>query len=145
MKIEKSTNEQSFKDGKILPLVLYCFCFAFSVYVLAACIYIYVPDISIADEMLAQAQARERRDDSANSGENSGRRRRTIDGIMSVIRRSEEENSDNLHPPEAEDDPPSYVDVCQRSRPPSYDDDQEDPSVRASKLSIDCPPAYSDS
>ena len=82
----------------------------------------------------------------ASGDGNNGQRRRTIDGILSVIRRSEEENSNDLHPPEAEDDPPSYVDVFQRSRPPSYgqeNQDQEEPP--ASKPSIDAPPAYSDS
>jgi len=132
LKMYKSSHK-SFEDGSILALVLYCFCFAFAVYMLAACIYIYVPDISISDEMLARAQARERH---ASDGI-GGQRRRTIDGILSVIRRSEEENSNDLQPPEAEDDPPSYIEVC--------GDDQEEPSVRVSKLSIDSPPAYSDS
>ena len=44
------------------------------------------------------------------------------------------ENSNDLQPPEAEDDPPSYIEVC--------GDDQEESSVRVSKLSIDAPPAY---
>ena len=98
---------------------------------LAACIYIYVPDISISDERMAREQARERQ----AFEESRGQRRRTIDGIMSVIRRSEEENSDDLRPPGVEDDPPSYIEVC--------GDEQQEPSVRVSKLSIDSPPAYS--
>ena len=82
--------------------------------------------------MLARAQARERH--VSDGGQNRDQRRRTIDGILSVIRRSEEENSNDLQPPETEDDPPSYIEVC--------GDDQEESSVRVSKLSIDAPPAY---
>ena len=84
--------------------------------------------------MLARAQARERHVSDGGQIGREGQRRRTIDGILSVIRRSEEENSNDLQPPETEDDPPSYIEVC--------GDDQEESSVGVSKLSIDAPPAY---
>ena len=145
LEIHKSS-KKSFTDGTILALVLYCYCFAFAVFMLAACIYIYVPDIQISDEMIARAQARERHQanstGNASSGGSNGRRG-TIDGIMSIIRRNEQENEESLHPPEVHDDPPSYIEVCGEDQ----DETSRRPTVTSVPPSVQpsvSPPAYSD-